>query len=126
MIVRAQAIFLVRQHKTYMSHSRGNDTLAGNNGTLMFEPVRERWRLKSCLLPTEGYTSPCYFVAAISVMEDVGKLICEVEKRPALCNKNTREYSDRNSKKKLWCEVWVSVVENWSELHAEEKTEKGK
>jgi hypothetical protein len=62
----------------------------------------------------------------MSVVEDIEKLICEVEKRPALYNKNVREYSDRNLKQKLWCEVWESVVESWSELPAEEKTEKGK
>jgi hypothetical protein len=28
-------------------------------------------------------------------------------------------------KQKLWCEVSESVVQNWSELPAEQKTEKG-
>ena len=34
-----------------------------------------------------------------------------------------KEYSDRNLKDKLWCEVYKSVVTNWSELPAEQKSE---
>jgi hypothetical protein len=74
-----------------MTHSQANKTLAGNNGTLMFEPVCTHWRLNSCLLPTEGYTSLCSFVTAMSVVEDIEKLIYEVEKIPALYNKNVRD-----------------------------------
>ena len=36
-----------------------------------------------------------------------------------------KEYSDRNLKDKLWYEVYESVVTNWSELAAEQKSEKG-
>jgi hypothetical protein len=35
-----------------------------------------------------------------------------------------KEYSDRNLTDKLWYEVYESVVTNWSELPAEQKTEK--
>ena len=41
-----------------------------------------------------------------------------------MCNKKLKEYSDRNVKDKLWCEVIKSVVTNWSELPAEQKSEK--
>jgi hypothetical protein len=37
-----------------------------------------------------------------------------------------KEYSDRNVKDKLWYGVYGSVVTNWSELSAEQKSEKGK
>jgi len=60
----------------------------------------------------------------LSIVEDIEKLICEVERRPLLCNKKLKEYSDRNVKDKLWCEVIKSVVTNWSELPAEQKSEK--
>jgi hypothetical protein len=35
-----------------------------------------------------------------------------------------KEYSDRNLKVKLWYGVYESVVTNWSELPAEQKSEK--
>jgi hypothetical protein len=57
----------------------------------------------------------------VSIVEDVEKLIWEVERRPPLYNKKLKEYSDRNLKDKLWYEV----VTNWSELAAEQKSEKG-
>ena len=61
----------------------------------------------------------------MSIIEDVEKLISEVERRPPLYNKNLKEYSDRNLKDKLWYEVYESVVTKWSELAAEQKLEKG-
>ena len=57
-------------------------------------------------------------------VEDIEKLILEVERRPPLYNKKLKEYSDRNLKDKLWYEVYESVVTNWSELAAEQKSEK--
>jgi len=42
----------------------------------------------------------------MSIIEDVEKLISEVERRPPLYNKNLKEYSDRNLKDKLWYEVY--------------------
>jgi hypothetical protein len=50
----------------------------------------------------------------------------EVERRPPLYNKKLKEYSDRNLKDKLGYGVYGSVVTNWSELPAEQKSEKGK
>jgi hypothetical protein len=47
---------------------------------------------------------------------DTGRLITEVEKRPALYNKATPEYSDKHCKEKLWKEVCEAVVPNWSQL----------
>jgi hypothetical protein len=61
----------------------------------------------------------------MSIVEDIGKSICKVERRPPLYNKKLKEYSDRNLKDKLWYEVCKSVVANWSELPAEQKSEKG-
>ena len=60
----------------------------------------------------------------MSIVEDIEKLIWEVERRPPWYNKKLKEYSDRNLKDKLWYEVCESVVTNWSELPAEQKSEK--
>ncbi|KAG8324091.1 hypothetical protein J6590_100455 [Homalodisca vitripennis] len=49
----------------------------------------------------------------------------EVEKRPALYNKQLKEYSDRNIKEKLWTEVCGKVIENWNDLTSKEKKHKG-
>jgi len=58
------------------------------------------------------------------IVEDIEKLILEVERRPPLYNKKLKEYSDRNLKDKLWYDVYESVDTNWSELPAEQKSEK--
>jgi hypothetical protein len=41
----------------------------------------------------------------MSIVEDIEKLIWEVDRRPPLYNKNLKEYSDRNLKDKLWQEI---------------------
>jgi hypothetical protein len=41
-----------------------------------------------------------------------------------LYNKKLKQYSVRNLKDKLWYEVYESVVRNWSELPAAQKSEK--
>jgi hypothetical protein len=61
----------------------------------------------------------------MSIVEDTKELILEVERRPPLYNKKLKEYSDRNLKDKLWYEIYESVVTNWRELPAEQKSEKG-
>jgi len=49
-------------------------------------------------------------------------LINEVEKRPALFNKNLKDYSDANLKSKLWKEVCLNVLcTTWGQLNAEQK-----
>ena len=60
----------------------------------------------------------------MSIVEDIEKLICEVERTPPLYNKKLKEYSDKNLKDKLCYEVSKSLVTNWSELPAEQKSEK--
>jgi hypothetical protein len=62
----------------------------------------------------------------MSIVEDIEKLILGVERRPPLYNTKLKEYSNRNMKDKLWYEVYKSIVTNWSELPAEQKSEKGK
>jgi hypothetical protein len=59
----------------------------------------------------------------VSVVEDIEKFILEVERRPPFYNKKLKEYSDRNLNDKLYG-VYESVSTNWSELPAEQKSEK--
>jgi hypothetical protein len=47
----------------------------------------------------------------------------EVE-RSTFVKKKLEEYNDRNLKEKLWYEFWESFDTNWSELPAEQKSEK--
>ena len=47
---------------------------------------------------------------------DSEKIISEVQKRPALYDKATPEYSDKHCKHKLWTEVCDAVVLNWSRM----------
>lgn len=56
---------------------------------------------------------------------DTELFIGEVEKRPQLYNKNLKEYSDRNVKEKLWAELCVMFIPNFSTLQDSEKKEKG-
>lgn len=60
-------------------------------------------------------------------MEDVDSetLIPLVEARPALYDKNLKEYSDRNIKQELWLEICGIMVTDWLQLSAEEKTQVG-
>lgn len=39
-------------------------------------------------------------------------VINEMEKRPALFNKNLKDYSDTNLKNKLWDEVYLNLLYN--------------
>lgn len=66
------------------------------------------------------------FDGRILTVIDTEILIKEIEKRPALFNKQLKEYSDRNVKEKLWAEVSTQVIQNWNELAAKDKKIKGK
>jgi hypothetical protein len=46
--------------------------------------------------------------------EPTDKLIDETETRPALYNKNLKEYSDISLKRRLWLEVCEAVFEDWA------------
>lgn len=54
------------------------------------------------------------------------KIIVEVQKRPALYDTTMRQYSDRNTKSKLWEEVFQHVVDNWMTLSEAERKKKSK
>jgi hypothetical protein len=61
----------------------------------------------------------------MSIVEDIEKLIWEVERRLPLYNKKLKEYSDKNLKGKLWYELCDSVITKWNEHPAEQKSKKG-
>jgi hypothetical protein len=46
--------------------------------------------------------------------EQTDKPIDETETRPALYNKNLKEYSDISLKRRLWLEVCEAVFEDWN------------
>jgi len=48
----------------------------------------------------------------MSIVEDIEKLIWEVERRPPWYNKKLKEYRDRNPKDKVCYEVCESVLTN--------------
>ncbi|GAB6020127.1 hypothetical protein CHUAL_002856 [Chamberlinius hualienensis] len=56
---------------------------------------------------------------------DIDKLIEEVEKRPALYNKNSKDFNDVKLRKKLWEDVGEAVVCGWSELSGHEREKLG-
>jgi len=93
---RALANFPLRQQKScsllWLVPSRGNRTVADNDTTHMFQSVRAQWQLNSCLLGAVRCSKvhkPCVLRhTAMSFVEDVQKLIWEVERRPPLCVKN--------------------------------------
>lgn len=60
------------------------------------------------------------------VETSIKNLIEEIEKRPVLYKKQLKEYSDVNQKKKLWEEVCETVIHDWNELSAQDKTKQGK
>ncbi|XP_017477462.1 PREDICTED: uncharacterized protein LOC108367371 isoform X2 [Rhagoletis zephyria] len=54
------------------------------------------------------------------------KFIKIVESKPALYNKNLKEYSDRHTVARLWFEVCAELVPEWESLSAAEKALKAK
>jgi hypothetical protein len=109
-----------------LTHSPGNWTVADKDRTHMFQSVLAHWQLKSCWVAAVKCTNRVSWViyVAMSIVEDIEKLMLEVERNPLLYNKKLKEYSVRNLKDKLCYEVYESIVTNWSELPAEEKSEK--
>ena len=63
-----------------------------------FQSVCAHWQLNSCLLAAVRCTNLVLRHTAMSIVEDIEKLILEVERRPPLYNKKLKEYSDRNLK----------------------------
>jgi len=57
---------------------------------------------------------------------DGERLTTDVEKRPALYNKTTPEYSDKHCNRKLWIELGDAVVLNWSRLDTRARVTTGK
>jgi hypothetical protein len=83
------ATFPLRQQKVAaccgLTHSRGNSNVAGNDRTHVFQSVRAHWQLNGCLLVAVKVHKPCVLShTAMSVVEDMAKLILEVERRPPL------------------------------------------
>ena len=52
---------------------------------------------------------------------DVDKFIHEIEKRPAIFDKQLKEYSDKVKKDKLWSELSEAMQDGCEEMVEEEK-----
>lgn len=58
-------------------------------------------------------------------MFDVDKFIQIVEENPAIWEKGTKEYSDRNLREKSWNVVGENMFSNWSDMTYEERSDQG-
>jgi hypothetical protein len=116
------------QHASFCVRCGGRTAVAGGNGTQENTPAcaneQKNNRTASSLR--------LLFQGSASIMDldsktfDSDRLIAEVEKRPALYNKATPEYSDKNYKEKMWIEVCEAVVPNWGRLDTKENMATGK
>ena len=57
---------------------------------------------------------------------DSEKFICEIEKRPAIYDVTSKNYSNRLIKAKCWSEVGETMYEDWECMTLEDKDQKGK
>jgi len=67
--------------------SRGNRTVADNDRTHVFHSACAHWQLNISFTSCNKVHKPCVLrYAAMSIIEGIEKLICEVERRPPLYN----------------------------------------
>lgn len=59
-------------------------------------------------------------------MFDTEIFICEIEKRPAIYDIKSKEYSNRDVKAKMWEEVAMVMYKNWNELPIQERNKLGR
>jgi hypothetical protein len=59
-------------------------------------------------------------------MFDVDKFIECIHERPALWEKHSKEYSDKNCRERSWIEIGETMYENWLEFELAERGEKGR
>jgi len=71
-----------------LTDSRGNRNVVDNNRTLLFQSVRAHWQLNSCVLAAVKCAN--LVSTAMSIAEDMEKLIWEVERRESLYNKTLK------------------------------------
>jgi hypothetical protein len=92
------------------------------------EPSSSESECRACL----HFDCDSFFVHflsfTISLLNDerTHKFIDETETRPALYNKNLKEYSDVNLKRRLWLEVCETVFEDWNNKTGQQKSVPGK
>lgn len=59
-------------------------------------------------------------------MFDVDKFIQCIHEKPALWEKRSKEYSDKNCREKSWIEIGEIMFENWLDLELAERDVKGR
>lgn len=59
-------------------------------------------------------------------MFDTEIFICEIEKRPAIYDIKSKDYSNIDVKANMWEEVAMVMYENWNELPVQERNNLGR
>ena len=100
----------------------------GGNGTRRNMPacVHERLNNRTATSLRLPFQAIAHIMDRDFKIFDSERLITEVDKRPALYNKATPEYSDKQCKEKLWIEVFEAVVLNWSRMDKTARVVTGK
>jgi len=122
------AAFFQTQHASCSVRCGGRTAVGGGNGTRKNIPAcaHERQNNGTAASIRLPYQASAHIMDLDFKIFDSERLITEVEKRPALYNKATPEYSDKHCKEKLWVEVCEAVVTNWSRMDTTARVAKGK
>jgi hypothetical protein len=115
------AAFPHTRHASFSVRCGGRTAVGGGNVTHKNIPAcaHERQNNRSATSLRLPFQASTRIMDLDFKIFDSKRLITEVEKRPALYNKATPEYSDKHCKEKLWIEVCEAVVLNWKRFGAE-------
>ena len=120
--------FFKTQHASFSVRCGGRTAVGCGYGTRKNIPAcaHERQNNRTAASIRLPYQASAHIMDLDFKIFDSERLITEVEKRPALYNKATPEYSDKHCKEKLWVEVCEAVVTNWSRMDTTARVAKGK
>ena len=114
------------QHALFSVRCGGRTAVGGGNGTRNNIPAcaHERQNNRTAASIRLPYQASAHIMDLdFKIFE---RLITEVEKRPALYNKATPEYSHKHCKENIWIEVCEAVVPNWSPMDITARMTTGK
>jgi hypothetical protein len=122
------AAFFHTQHASFSVRCGARTAVGGGNGTRKNIPAcaHERQNNRTATSLRLPFQASAHIMDLGFKIFDTERLITEMEKRPALYNKATPEYSDEHCKEKLWKEVCEAVVPNWSQLDTTARVATGK
>ena len=122
------AAFFHTQNASFSVRCGGRTAVGGGNGTRKNIPTcaHERQNNRTATSIRLPYQASAHIMDLDFKIFDSERLITEVDKRPALYNKATPEYIDKNCKEKFWVEVCEAVVTSWSRMDTTARVAKGK